>query len=242
VNQLQVKGLTKVFQDGRQSVKALNEINFTARLGEFVCIIGPNGCGKSSLLKIIAGIMPPTSGNLKLNGAVAYLPQQPSLLPWRTVEQNLYLPSDLSQATNPAVKSQVSELLKQFGLIDFAGYYPKALSGGMQQKVALLRTAMSKPSLMLLDEPFAALDSLTRLSLQSWLLELWQRQKNTVVCVTHDISETIFLADTVYVFSDRPGKIKLKLTVDLPRPRLQKHLTSPKAIRLEKQLRELLVP
>jgi ABC-type nitrate/sulfonate/bicarbonate transport system ATPase subunit len=239
---LTAEKLSKTYQKGDRKITAFTDVTLTMKPREFVCVLGPNGCGKSSFLKVIAGVMPATSGSLVVTDKITYLPQQPSLLPWRTAVDNLLLPTDIQGGTTAASKATARQVLKSFGLSEFANYYPSALSGGMQQKVALLRSVILKPELLLLDEPFAALDAITRATLQTWLLDLWQQQNNSVLCVTHDIREAIFLADTIIVFSERPGHIKLQTAVDLPRPRLQRHLSSPQAIRLERRLQRLLMP
>lgn len=232
--------ICKRYKNGPNELEVLISINFSIKKGEFVCIIGPNGSGKSTLLKIIAGISKPTSGRLKLDARISYLPQQPSLLPWRSTLQNLLLPDDLQKGSDKNTGLRAKKLMEEFDLAAFAGFYPHALSGGMQQKAALLRTVLQKPDLILLDEPFSALDAITRLELQKWLLNLWQKSRPGVICVTHDIREAIFLADTIYVLSERPGAVKKKVAVDLPRPRKRDHLLSKEAEKLEKQLNGLL--
>lgn len=211
--QLEVKDLSKVYDEPGSALEVLSSINLTLNKDGFVAIIGPNGSGKSTLLKLIAGIEQPTAGQVTGASQAAYLPQRPSLLPWRTVEQNLMLPGEVRKTSPRPSRAKIKKLLKDFGLLEFAAFYPRALSGGMQQKVALLRTVLCDPSLLLLDEPFAALDAITRLELQQWLLDLKRRLHSSVICVTHDIREAVFLADTIYVMSQRPGRIKRKFTV-----------------------------
>ena len=229
--QLLVKNLSKVYEEGNKKIPALSSIDITVSAGEFVAIIGPNGSGKSTLLKIIAQILEPTSGSIKkVDDNIAYLPQNNSLLPWRTVEKNLYLEADVKNISREKIKSRARQLLKEFGLLEFASLYPSSLSGGMQQKLALIRSVLYNPSLLLLDEPFAALDALTRIDAQQWLLRLWQKNKPSVILVTHDMKEAVFLADTIYVLSSRPGMIRKKITVD-----------KKQSDKLEKQLFSLLV-
>ena len=239
---LKLKNITKVYEHGRQPLEALSSLSLNIAREEVVCLIGPNGCGKSTLLKIVAGIEEPTAGTVTMSGTPGYVPQQPSLLPWRTVEQNLWLPGDISAQAGRQTKTDIRQLLQDFGLLEFAGVYPKALSGGMQQKVALLRAILWNPAFLLLDEPFAGLDSITRLEMQRWLLNLQHRFHSTILCVTHDIREAMLLADTIYVLGQRPGHIRQKWTVDLPRPRQPRHLATAKAKKLEKNLYDLLVP
>jgi ABC-type nitrate/sulfonate/bicarbonate transport system ATPase subunit len=212
---LTVKNLAKVYSQGDGVVKALKSISLRVKAGEFVCIIGPNGSGKSTLLKLIAGIESPTAGTLQAAAGGAYVPQQASLLPWRTVEANLALPAEI-QPSLGITPDDIKRWLTEFGLSEFAAMYPAALSGGMQQKVALIRAALFSSSLLLLDEPFAALDAITRRELQAWLLDFKQKTRATVVCVTHDIHEAVFLADTIYVLSPRPGRIEWKFIVKHP--------------------------
>jgi ABC-type nitrate/sulfonate/bicarbonate transport system ATPase subunit len=231
--QLAVKNVSKTYGKPPGALKVLSSVNITVGKAEFVAVIGPNGCGKSTLLKLIAGIEQPTSGKLTSSLRSSYLPQQPSLLPWRTVEQNLALPGDVRRDLPKQDLAATRQLLKDFGLLEFAAFYPRALSGGMQQKVALLRAVISSPALLLLDEPFAALDALTRLELQRWLLDLQQTTRAAVICVTHDIREAVFLADTIYVLSRRPGKVRQRFSV--PSSTAGQHA-------LEQKLYELLVP
>jgi len=229
-SQLIIKNLSKVYSDGNKKITALSGIDITVNSGEFVAIIGPNGCGKSTLLKIIAGIIPPTSGDITIRGETSYLPQENTLLPWQSVEENMYLPSDIKHLPRETVKKKVDHLLKEFGLTEFGKNYPSALSGGLKQKAAIARTIINHPDLLLFDEPFSALDAITRLEFQRWLKKLIKQISSTVLLVTHDIHEAIFLADTIYVVSKRPGKIKKKIDVS-------KH--SPKD--LEKELFKLLI-
>ncbi|HEX5797606.1 MAG TPA: ABC transporter ATP-binding protein [Candidatus Saccharimonadales bacterium] len=238
---LSAQNIDKSYKNGQKAVRALKDADITVQNGEFVCVIGPNGCGKSTLLKITAGILKPTAGKLEAADNVAYLPQQPSLLPWRTIEENLLLAAEIQGKPVKTAAVPARKLLKEFGLARFGKFYPHMLSGGMQQKVSLLRTILFEPELMLLDEPFSSLDAITRSELQDWLLDLWQKTRPGVVCVTHDIREAVFLADTIYVMNGRPGSIKKKIKVNLPRPRRRSQLHLPQAAKLEKQLNRLLV-
>lgn len=237
---LSTASLAKSYKSAQGRINALLPVDISVKKGEFVCIIGPNGCGKSTLIKMAAGILEPSGGSVAKTDKSSYLPQQPSLLPWRTVKENLTLYDDLQKSPGKKPAIGAGRLLNEFGLGEFADFYPHSLSGGMQQKAALLRTVIAKPELMLLDEPFSALDAITRSELQSWLLGLWQRSRPGVMCVTHDMREAVFLADTIYVLSKRPGTIKKKITVDLPRPRRRGHLLLKEAKKLEKQLIDLL--
>lgn len=207
MSQLSLVKVSKSYKKPGRDLAVLENIDLKVKPGEFVCVIGPNGCGKSTLLKIIAGIVSQSSGKLKIPTNLAYLPQQPSLLPWRTVKDNLFLASDMAGQPRASIEKRAGQLLKDFALDKFGDFYPASISGGMQQKVALIRSILLKPELILLDEPFSALDSITRIKMQSWLLDLWQKDTPGIVCVTHDISEAIFMADKIYVMGPRPGRI-----------------------------------
>jgi ABC-type nitrate/sulfonate/bicarbonate transport system ATPase subunit len=219
---------------------ALTDITIEIKPREFVSIIGQNASGKSTLLKIIAGIIPATSGSISLQGETGYMPQDHALLPWRTVEENLYLPSDIRNIPRESMRKKVGDLLAEFALEQYASTYPASLSGGTRQKIALLRTALQDHPLLLLDEPFAPIDAITRLEMQSWLQALVKKAETSVLFVTHDIREAIFLSDTIYVLES--GTIKEKIAVPLPRPRKHEHLQTPDALELEKKLFSLLAP
>jgi ABC-type nitrate/sulfonate/bicarbonate transport system ATPase subunit len=249
VPKLMVQGVTKIFHNGRQSLEALRPIDLTVAQGEFVSLIGPSGCGKSTLFNIIAGVDEPTSGSIALDGEAnvvragkaAYMPQQPLLLPWRTVEENVMLGLDVRRVPRKQGQQEARDLLKRFGLLEFAEHYPATLSGGMRQRVALLRTVLFNPQFLLLDEPFGALDALTRLSAQMWLSNLWQTLHASVVFITHDVREAILLSDRIYLLSARPASVLRVVQVELPRPRLQEHLALSKAVQLEQELIALLL-
>ncbi|GAC1424033.1 MAG: hypothetical protein PVS3B3_25700 [Ktedonobacteraceae bacterium] len=246
---LSVQGVTKMYRDGHKTVEALTPIDLTVTDGEFVTLIGPSGCGKSTLFNIIAGVDEPTNGIVAIDGNAeskrvglsGYMPQQPLLLPWRTVEENVLLGLDVRRVPRKQAQHDAFELLKRFGLSDFAQNYPATLSGGMRQRVALLRTVLFNPAFLLLDEPFGALDALTRLSLQMWLLDLWQSLHASVLFITHDVREALLLSDRIYVLSARPARILRVVEVDLPRPRRQEHLALEAAVRLEQELLALLL-
>src|SRR6266481_5121350 len=246
---LLVRGVTKIFRTGRQRLDVLASIDLAVAEGEFVSLIGPSGCGKSTLFNIIAGVRQPTSGLIAIDGEAGgvragksgYMPQQPLLLPWRTVEENVMLGLDVRRVPRKKAQQEAQELLKRFGLAEFAHNYPATLSGGMRQRVALLRTVLFNSSFLLLDEPFGALDALTRLSLQMWLLELWQTFHSSVLFITHDVREAILLSDRIYVLSSRPARVLRVVEVDLPRPRRSEHLALEQAVRLEQELVTLLM-
>lgn len=246
---LLVQDVSKVYRNGRQSVAALSSIDLTVAGGEFVTVIGPSGCGKSTLFTIVAGIEQPGTGVVAIDGdadamragKAGYMPQQPLLLPWRTVEENVMLGLDVRRMPRKKAQEEAHELLKRFGLADFAQSYPATLSGGMRQRVALLRTVLFNAAFLLLDEPFGALDALTRLSLQMWLLELWQTFHSSVLFITHDVREAILLSDRIYVLSARPARVLRVVEVNLPRPRQQENLALAEAVQLEQELVALLM-
>lgn len=249
VPKLTVQGVTRTYHDGRRLLEALAPIDLTVADGEFVTLIGPSGCGKSTLFNIVAGVDEPSAGVITIDGdagavragKAGYMPQQPLLLPWRTVEENVMLGLDVRHVPRKKAQQEASELLKRFGLAEFAQNYPATLSGGMRQRVALLRTVLFNHSFLLLDEPFGALDALTRLSLQMWLLDLWQSFHSSVLFITHDVREALLLSDRIYVLSSRPGHVLRVVEVDLPRPRRQEHLALERAVQLEQELVALLM-
>ena len=246
---LLVQEVTKIYRDGRRVLHTLASIDLMVNVGEFVTVIGPSGCGKSTLFNIVAGVDQPTSGLVAIDGESGglragksgYMPQQPLLLSWRTVEENVMLGLDVRRVPRKKAQLEAHELLKRFRLADFAHNYPATLSGGMRQRVALLRTVLFNSSFLLLDEPFGALDALTRLSLQMWLLDLWQTFHSSVLFITHDVREAILLSDRIYVLSSRPGRVLRVVEVDLPRPRRSEHLGLERAVQLEQELVALLM-
>ena len=246
---LLVLSVSKIFGSGRQRLDTLASIDLAVSGGEFVSVIGPSGCGKSTLFNIIAGVEEPTSGTIAIDGdfsiiragKTGYMPQQPLLLPWRTVEENVMLGLDVRRVPRKKARYAAHELLKRFGLAEFAQNYPSTLSGGMRQRVALLRTVLFNNSFLLLDEPFGALDALTRLSCQMWLLDLWQELHSSVLFITHDVREAILLSDRVYILSARPARVLRVVDIDLPRPRHPEHLALAQAVQLEQELVSILM-
>lgn len=225
-----------------------DDISLTVGKHEFVSLIGPSGCGKSTLFHILAGIEKASSGEILLEqkkvqdrrGKFGYMSQEASLLPWKTVLENVMLGPLLSGKPKTIAKEKALELLEKFNLQDFATHYPATLSGGMQQRVALLRTVLFHPSFLLLDEPFGSLDALTRQDAQLWLADVCKTYQSSVLFITHDIQEAILLSDRIYVFSKRPTNIIAEVPVKLTRPRKLLDLTKPEAVALEKQLLSLL--
>ncbi|MBO0345541.1 ABC transporter ATP-binding protein [Roseibium sp. CAU 1637] len=227
-----------------ESNLALAPTSISINEGEFICVVGPSGCGKSTMFNIIAGVLQPSSGTVEVDGQditgragqVGYMLQKDLLLPWRTVLDNICLGSILHGKASKKEREAGVELAERYGLGDFINHYPAALSGGMRQRVALMRTLAMHRDVLLLDEPFGALDSMTRMAMQQWLLSVWKAEKRTVVFVTHDIDEAIFLADRVVVMSPRPGRIRDILAVNLARPRGRDVYTAPEFLQLKDQI------
>lgn len=215
------------------SFSAIEEINLEIREGQFVAIVGPSGCGKSTLLNIISGLLPPSQGTVLVKGDpvegvqqhVGYMPARDSLLPWRSVQRNVEFPLEIQRRlTEDERTERVLNLLDSVGLAGFADYYPHAISQGMRQRVAIARTFATQPEILLLDEPFSALDAQTRVVIQDLFLSIWEREHRTVVLITHDVAEAVALADRVVVMTPRPGRIKSTYEIDLTRPRSVEHL------------------
>ena len=230
------------------SMTALAATDLKVQEGEFVCVVGPSGCGKSTLFNLISGVLAPDAGHILIDnvevtgssGHVGYMLQKDLLLPWMTVIDNIVLGAILNGGASHQQRAAGVALAERYGLGEFINHYPAALSGGMRQRVALMRTLAMQHEIMLLDEPFGALDSQTRLSMQQWLLTVWAEQKRTVIFVTHDIDEAVYLADRVVVMSPRPGRIREILPVDIPRPRPLSCLTSPEFTVLKRQILDLI--
>jgi ABC-type nitrate/sulfonate/bicarbonate transport system ATPase subunit len=242
---LELQALTKTFGQ----VTALAGLDATIARGEFVTVVGPSGCGKSTLFNIVAGLEEPDAGGVlrfegrschaaDLLGQVSFMPQRDLLLPWRNVVDNAILALEVEGVPRREARAKALQMLPEFGLTGFEAQYPHQLSGGMRQRVALMRTFLFERDLMLLDEPFGALDALTRALMQRWLLDVWQKHRRTILFITHDVDEAIFLGDRVLVMTARPGSVKLEQVVDLPRPRKPDIVTSPEFIRLKRILLE----
>jgi NitT/TauT family transport system ATP-binding protein len=225
---IHVSGLNKMYatREGNQ-IHALSDVNFSVANGEFITVVGPSGCGKSTLLKILAGILRRTSGSVEIDGRpidgpnrqIGVVFQAPVLLPWRTVFENILLPSQLHGAITDANRADARKYLAMVGLAGFEEKYPNELSGGMQQRVGIARALAHDPALLLMDEPFGALDAMTRENMNLDLLRIRAASKKTVLLVTHSIPEAVFLADRVIVMSPRPGRITEILNVNLPAER-----------------------
>jgi NitT/TauT family transport system ATP-binding protein len=224
---IDVKGVNKVFKTDNREVVALREINLQIPQGQFVCLLGPSGCGKSTLLNAVAGFSLPSSGEITADGKLITGPgpergmvfQEYALFPWMTVEKNIAFGLEVKGMAQPEIKQRVDQLLAMLSLSDFRARYPKDLSGGMRQRVAIARVLALDSPIMLMDEPFGALDALTRRNLQDELLRIWSELKKTIIFVTHSIEEAIYLADRIVVMTYRPGTVKRDLIVELPRLR-----------------------
>ena len=228
MHSIDVRRLTKEYhkQKGGQ-YRALSDLDFDVSNGEFVSVVGPSGCGKSTLMKIIAGLIPYTTGTVAIDGKPVVGPdrnvgvvfQDPLLLEWRNVTENIMLPIQVLRLPRADYQAKCDALLDMTGLRRFADHYPRELSGGMQQRVAICRALVFDPAILLMDEPFGALDAMTRDYMNLELLKLWEQSRKTILLITHSISEAVFLSDRVYVMSQSPGTIKDIVTIDLPRPR-----------------------
>jgi ABC-type nitrate/sulfonate/bicarbonate transport system ATPase subunit len=244
---LQLVNVWKRFGDPGREIVAIRDVNLSVRPGEFVTLIGPSGCGKSTLFNIVAGLLAPDADgsillagqaqrDFGLLGKVAFMPQRDLLFPWRTVIDNATLALEVEGAPRARARRKAEPLFPEFGLEGFQKHYPHQLSGGMRQRVALMRTFLFERDLVLLDEPFGALDALTRSMMQRWLLDVWARHRRTVIFITHDIDEAIFLGDRVVVMTARPGSVKHEETIALPRPRDASVSTTAPFIEIKRRL------
>ena len=247
---LRINGVSKVFSTAKEQLWALDDITLEVDVGEFLCLLGPSGCGKTTLIRIVGGLLEPTSGRVSIGGqsptdaqrdkALGFVFQEPSLLPWRTVFDNIRLPLEVNRNQHHDSRYSVEELVRLVGLERFRHYYPFQLSGGMQQRVALARALVIDPSLLLMDEPFGALDEITRAMMRYELLRIWDMDKKTVVFVTHSITEAIILSDRVVVLSPQPGHIEGVVDITLPRPRSETLERSAEFLHYSAQLHGLL--
>ena len=230
-----VAGVAHAFA-GATPVEVLRGVSLEVPAGAFVSIVGPSGCGKSTLLRILAGLIEADAGTARVDGRVAFMPQRDLLLPWRRAEGNAILGATLGGVSRAEALTRARTLFPAFGLAGFERAWPGQLSGGMRQRLAMLRTFLTPASALLLDEPFGALDAITRRQMQQWLQQVWAEDSRTVLLVTHDIEEALILSDCVYVMSPRPGTITACVEVDLPRPRATDDLTSPRFVALKERL------
>ena len=245
---ISARGLSKVYVTGSGEVTALKNLDFEIYDGEFVSVVGQSGCGKSTLLKVLAGLLPYTAGSVELNGKplrgptpeAAVVFQSPVLLPWRTVLDNVLLPIEFRKLPLASHRKSAADLLAMVGLSDFAQRYPFELSGGMQQRAAIVRALVQDPRLLLMDEPFGALDAMTREQMNLELMRIWSKSGKTVIFITHSIAEAIFLSDRVIAMTSRPGTIADVITIDLPRPRELSVINTEHFGRYAAKLRSLL--
>ena len=245
---LRLDNVSMTFKTPAGVFQALAPVSLSIPQGRFVSLIGPSGCGKSTIFNIIAGLLEPTAGQVLIDGAqatgtigrVGYMLQKDLLLPWRTVLDNVILGMEIQGVPVREARSRALPLLQRYGLSGFEYLYPSALSGGMRQRAALLRTLLFDTSLILLDEPFGALDAQTKLHMQEWLMQLWGDFGKTVVFVTHDIDEAIFLSDEVHVMATRPGRIVETIPVSIERPRLRSAVLTPEFLATKERCLKLL--
>ncbi len=225
---IEARGLRKVYGIERKPVVAIEDISFTVEEGSFVSMVGPSGCGKSTLLQMLAGLVPSTTGEILVDGAALHRPapekisvmfQDATLLPWKRVSENVEFPLEIRGMRAAERRRRAAEMLSLVGLADFAERYPHELSGGMRQRVSIARALAPDPRIMLMDEPFGALDEQTRIRMGHELLRIWEQTRKTIFFITHSLTEALFLADVVLVMSHRPGQIVGTIKADLPRPR-----------------------
>lgn len=246
---LEVQGVSKAFRDSAYESTVLSELSLHADAGEFVSIVGPSGCGKSTLFHMIGGILRPDEGRIVLDGRditgerghISYMPQANTLLPWRTVLDNVVLGIEVAKGMERRQAKQLAaDWLARVGLGDYAHAYPHVLSGGMKQRAAFIRALLSPQTVLCLDEPFGALDALTREDMQRWLLRIWEENRRTVLFVTHSIEEALYLSDRIYVLSDKPTRVAEEIRVPFPRPRVDGLYGDPAFIALRKRIYELM--
>jgi len=243
---LEIDRVSKAFDTPGGAFQALAPVTLSIPKGRFVSLIGPSGCGKSTIFNIIAGLLEPTEGRVLIDGIdatntigrVGYMLQKDLLLPWRTVLGNVILGMEIQNIPLRKAHERALPLLQKYGLGGFEYLYPDALSGGMRQRAALMRTLLFDTDVILLDEPFGALDAQTKLVMQEWLLQLWSDFGKTVVFVTHDIDEAIYLSDEVHVMATRPGRIIANIPVELPRPRLRASVLTANFIAIKERCME----
>jgi NitT/TauT family transport system ATP-binding protein len=226
---IEIAGLSKSFLANGRQVVAVDDASFRIHDGEFVALLGPSGCGKSTILNMVATLITPSRGDIRVDGTpvvpgrpvaqVGYVFQKDTLFPWRTIEDNIGYALELAGVPARERRTRVEQAIHQAGLDGFARFYPSSLSGGMRQRVSLMRTLIVRPEILLMDEPFGALDTHTKLDMHSVLLALWEQARQTVLFVTHDLGEALTLADRIILMSARPGRVKQDFTVDFPRPR-----------------------
>jgi NitT/TauT family transport system ATP-binding protein len=248
MSSIAVRDISMVFQTRGGELRAIDDVSLDIPDGHFACIVGASGCGKSTLLNIMAGLVAPSSGSVLVDGHEIFGPgpdrgmvfQQYTLFPWLRVRANVEFGPKLRGVPKAERRRIADALLREMGLDEFADAYPKELSGGMRQRVAIARALANDPQVLLMDEPFGALDALTRASAQRFLTEIWEQHRRTICFVTHDIDEAIFLGDTIFVMTPRPGRLRATIPVDLPRPRSLEDTATPEFRELRQQILELI--
>lgn len=241
MSKLEINQLSKRFDD----TGVLENVSLTIKDGEFVSLLGPSGSGKSTLFHLIGGLFAPDSGSITLDGEditgkrgkISYMPQSPSLFPWRSVIDNVLLAQELKEKPN---RDKAIEMLNKVGLSEYKESYPRELSGGMKQRAAFVRSLLSPQKAMLLDEPFSALDEFTRMEMQKWLLSIWEEAKPTVLFVTHDIEEAIFLSDRILILGDRPATIVKEISIQFSRPRVEDIRLSEEFLHIKREIYQIL--
>lgn len=239
---LEFNRVTFNYRQNREPI--LDRIDLHIQEGEFVSIIGPSGSGKSTIFRLITGLEQPSEGDILVNGensknrlgTVGYMPQQDLLMPWRTVLENAVLPLEIKGMRKEEAKVRVKELLEDFGLRGQENALPSNLSGGMRQRVSFLRTILSGSNILLLDEPFSALDAITRLTMQEWLIQQWMKWKKTILFITHDVDEALFLSDRILVLQQKPITTIQEVTIPIGRPRTIRDISKPEIVSLKEQL------
>ncbi|MDP6596874.1 MAG: ABC transporter ATP-binding protein [Candidatus Poribacteria bacterium] len=247
---LEVEALDKIFEDREEEIVALDDISFSVHRREFICVIGPSGCGKSTLIRIIAGLEAQTSGNILLDSQPIEKPgsdrgmvfQSYTLFPWLTIKKNVMFGLMMSKINRRKATAEAMEWLELVGLSEFADLYPHQLSGGMKQRVAIARALANQPRILLMDEPFGALDAQTRAQMQSYLLQIWRSIDITIVFITHDLEEAIYVADRILVLGANPGHLQEIVEVPVPRPRTPDQFLSPEFLSTKKHLEDLINP
>ncbi|GAA0307230.1 ABC-type nitrate/sulfonate/bicarbonate transport system ATPase subunit [Gracilibacillus halotolerans] len=241
MSKLEINQLSKRFDD----TAVLENVSLVIKDGEFVSLLGPSGSGKSTLFHLIGGLFAPDSGSITLDGEditgkrgkISYMPQSPSLFPWRSVLDNVLLAQELKEKPN---RDKAIEMLNKVGLSEYKESYPRELSGGMKQRAAFVRSLLSPQKAMLLDEPFSALDEFTRMEMQKWLLSIWEEAKPTVLFVTHDIEEAIFLSDRILILGDRPATIVKEISIQFSRPRVEDIRLSEEFLHIKREIYQIL--
>ncbi len=248
---IEFKNISKLFETGRQTIVAVKDFSMTMMPGEFISILGPSGCGKSTLIRMLDGIIKPTSGEILINGVnvsnhkkmpkevlrkMGFIFQQPNLFPWYTVRDNVMLPLKIFGLSGPEWEKRTDELIEMAGLTQYAKAYPIEISGGMAQRTGVIRAMVHDPEILLMDEPFGALDELNREILNMELLGIWERTKKTIIFITHNVAESILLSSKIYVMGTQPGRLISTVDIDLPRPRTLKMIAEEKFAAYERDL------